>query len=356
MTIAPGTPPPITLPPSAEAPGAWQAVHVYYGAIRQAMLTDCVRPLVAGLRKDGLIAGWFFINYWVEGPHLRLRLKPRTAAQTGEVLRRAEAAIEDFLKVRPALYDARSATYTDLYSTLFDVEFTPEQRARYTGPDGTMNFRENNTFSREEYEPEYGKYGGRAGVALAEWHFEHSSDLVVEVLRTMNVHLRPVVLGVAAQLMMVMSSVFLDDAGLTADFLERYHDFWNWAFDSSAFVKESGYDDAYEAMGAGVRERFAVVRGAVARGEADRLPGVLSGWAAHCAQLRARVGALAAAGELVFSGWGEEKVERITDPQLAALRLLSPYLHMTNNRLGTTLADEAYLSHILSRALREVAP
>jgi hypothetical protein len=33
--------------------------------------------------------------------------------------------------------------------------------------------------------------------------------------------------------------------------------------------------------------------------------------------------------------------------------LLSPYLHMTNNRLTATVRDEAYLSYVLSRALRE---
>ena len=38
---------------------------------------------------------------------------------------------------------------------------------------------------------------------------------------------------------------------------------------------------------------------------------------------------------------------------MAARRLLSPYLHMTNNRLGATLSDEAYLAYALARALRE---
>jgi Lantibiotic biosynthesis dehydratase C-term len=35
------------------------------------------------------------------------------------------------------------------------------------------------------------------------------------------------------------------------------------------------------------------------------------------------------------------------------VRLLSPYMHMTNNRLGATLSDEAYLAYVLARALRD---
>ena len=34
-------------------------------------------------------------------------------------------------------------------------------------------------------------------------------------------------------------------------------------------------------------------------------------------------------------------------------RLLAPYLHMTNNRLGASLLDEVYLAHLLTRTVRE---
>ena len=340
----------------ATEPGQWQAIHVYYGAIRQAMLTTCVKPLIEGLRQDGLIDGYFFINYWLEGPHLRLRLKPCSASVTDEVVGRAQQAIAAFLRTRPALYEARSDMFVELYSTLFDLEFTPEERSRYVGPDGRMLFRDNNTFSSEPYEPEYAKYGGVAGVALAEWHFQHSTDLVIDILRTMNVHLRTVVLGIAAQLMMVMSTTFLPDAATTAEYLQRYHDFWNSAFDSTTFVQPEGYDLAYQAMGTGVQARFSAVRSALALGATDRLPAFLRAWAEHCAELRSRVAALAEVGELSFTAWDGTGTEQTDDPAEAASRLLSPYMHMTNNRLGVTLADEAYLSHVLARALREVTP
>ena len=75
-----------------------------------------------------------------------------------------------------------------------------------------MTLRPNNSFAYQPYEPEYGKYGGPAGVELAEWHFRHSSDLVIEAFRTLNVHLRTVTLGTSAQLMMVMAGAFLPDA------------------------------------------------------------------------------------------------------------------------------------------------
>jgi thiopeptide-type bacteriocin biosynthesis protein len=334
-------------------PGTWQAIHVYYGASRRVMLTDCIGPLVDGLRADGLVDSYFFINYWLEGPHLRLRLKPARAADTEAVLLRAEHAIDAFLRARPALYDPRRSFFSELYDTLFDLEFTAEQRQHYTGPDGRMRIRESNSRSREPYEPEYSKYGGPHGIDLAEWHFEYSSDQVISIMRTMNAHLRGALLGIAAQLMMVTITQFLPDPAAAADFLDGYHAFWSRAFDVTNFIKADAYERAYETGGPGLRRRLDVVRAALGCGSAGQLPEFLGGWAAHCAQLHSRVAALAESGQLVLRSRDGTRDETVTDVPLAARRLLSPYLHMTNNRLGATVSDEAYLAYALARALRE---
>ena len=41
--------------------------------------------------------------------------------------------------------------------------------------------------------------------------------------------------------------------------------------------------------------------------------------------------------------------------QTALVRVLSPYLHMTNNRFHVTIRDEAYLSYVMGRALRDLS-
>ena len=61
--------------PTAE-PGSWLGMHIFYGANPRPMLLDCVRPLVDELTTLGLLDSYFFMNYWQEGPHVRLRLKP----------------------------------------------------------------------------------------------------------------------------------------------------------------------------------------------------------------------------------------------------------------------------------------
>ncbi|GGV34588.1 lantibiotic biosynthesis protein [Kitasatospora herbaricolor] len=338
------------------APGDWLAFHVFYAASPRPLLLECVRPLTEELARDGLLAGWFFINYWLEGPHLRLRLRPSSPAATEAVRARAEQAIAGFLRRRPALYEVKGGFLAELYNTLFELEYPETERGRLLGEDGRMRLRANNTFSAEPYEPEYGKYGGPAGIALAEWHFQRSSDLVVEAARTMNVHLRTVVLGLSAQLMMTMSGCFLAEDEALLSFLDRYHAFWNGAFAGTNYTAQDGYDRAWTAMDATLPQRFRMIRAAVADGAPQRLPSVLRGWAEHCLELRERVLDLTGRGELVFRSWDGTRDLPVGDPAESLPMLLSPYLHMTNNRLSVTVRDEAYLSYVLGRALREPHP
>ncbi|MFR0355082.1 lantibiotic dehydratase C-terminal domain-containing protein [Streptomyces sediminimaris] len=335
-----------------DAPGEWLAVHVFYAASPRPLLLQCVKPLVDDLTREGLLAGYFFINYWLEGPHVRLRLRPARAADTDTVRERAHAALTAFLRERPALYEVRAGFLADLYETLFTLEYSEDQRAELLGPDGRMALRPNNTFEDRAYEPEYGKYGGPAGVALAEWHFQHSSDLVIEAAHSMNLHLRTVLLGLSAQLMMVMSGTFLPAEEPLLTFLDRYHAFWDKAFGGTNYTADHGYDRAYTAMGDSLPARFGHIRDAVAGGGHERLPAFLRGWAGHCAELRDRAEDLARRGELTFRSWDDTRDIHLTDPAAVLPMLLSPYLHMTNNRLSMTIRDEAFLSYVLARALR----
>ncbi|WP_327367857.1 lantibiotic dehydratase C-terminal domain-containing protein [Streptomyces sp. NBC_01217] len=350
MTSAPPTP----AATETRGAGAWQAHHIFYAANPRFMLTRCIRRLVEELEADGLLDGYFFINYWLEGPHVRLRIRPSSPDAEAEVRRRTEAAVDAFLAERPALYEVDSGFLNDFYNTLFDIEFPGAERGQYLDDRGRMNLRPNNSRSEERYEPEYGKYGGPAGIELAEWHFRHSSDLVIDAFRTKNLHLRTVLLGTSAQLMMVMAAAFLPERRELADYLDSYYEFWHRAFPGTGFIGSDEYDRNYASMAAGLAARFAGIRAAVAGGEgAARLPGSLAGWAEHCIELRDRAVELTLRGDLTFRSWNGERDEVVTDPALSLPLLLSPYMHMTNNRLHVTIRDEAYLAHVLGRALRE---
>ncbi|KRV47767.1 hypothetical protein AQ490_05170 [Wenjunlia vitaminophila] len=330
-------------------PGEWQAIHIFYAGDPGPLLMQCVDPLVNGLIVDGLVSEYFFVHSWLEGPHLRLRLRPRAGADTRQILRRSRTAVSAFLEDRPALYEIKPEL-VDFYSTMFEIDYTPEQRKLLLEPDGRARLRPTNTFSFEPYEPEWGRYGGEAGVALAEWHFKHSSDLVIEAARSMDLRRRPAQLTLGAQLMMVMATAFLRDDQRIEEFLLHYQEFWLRTFSLAAPPTQAGYDRGYNTMGPDVRRRFARVRRAFGE-DAGRLPGLFHTWAEHCTELRERVVDLAERGKLVFRSWNPGG--HLADPPAALELLLTPYLRMTNNRLHLAMRDEPYLAYLLARSLRE---
>ncbi|MGP4102645.1 thiopeptide-type bacteriocin biosynthesis protein [Nonomuraea sp. KM90] len=348
---------------TSEPSGQWQALHIFYSANSQPLLTDCVAPLVHDLRSRGLLEKYFFINYWMEGPHVRLRLKPVTEAATPAVRTAAEVTVQEFLSSRPALYEF-DQEMLKAQENLFIMEYPDETERRRMYPDGRIPVQDNNTFHYRTYEPEYHRYGGPAGVALAERHFEFSSDLVIKLLQTTNVHIRPVLLGLAAQLMMISVSVFLRDARRMTHFLERYHDYWNSSFgldywSSSSRIAEASaasYRLCYDTMKDELATRFVDTHSTIQRGELDRLTGFRSLWARHWETLHEQVLEHGTAGKLTFLRAFSSKTPKvISDREVLLPHLLASYVHMTNNRLGLTIADEAYLAYILARTLQDNA-
>lgn len=352
----------------AEAcPGDWMALHIFYAGNPAPLLSQCVAPLVRDLRRRGLIFRYFFIRYWMEGPHTRLRLRPARAEYAPEVRRLAEAAIEDYLRRRPAVYSVDSEMTADLYRQMFVAEYGErEWDARY-GPDGKMPVRENNSYAYMEYEPEYDRYGGPAGIDLAEWHFEKSSDMVLRLLDTTNVHVRTVMFGISAQLTLLMCFTFLGDADTVADFLDGYGTFWEMSYMQADEGRHGMYDKVYAELARPLAGRTAEIRGAVTGGQPGDLTGFARDWAGHCRELRERVVDAVAGGRLVFqvfedraAGGGvhpdpERERRPASDPAMTLRILLSSYIHMTNNRLGVNIHDEVYLAYLLKRAVLDDA-
>jgi len=326
----------------------WISLHVFYAANSNPLLVDCVVPLVRELREQGLLRRWFFIKYWLEGPHVRLRLLPERAVDAARVRDAAQDALSAFLRRRPALYEADRDNSGDLFKQMFLAEYGEQRWNQEYGPAGFMPYRENNSVHQIPYEREYDRYGGPAGIELSEWHFEKSSEIVVKLFESANTHVRTVLLGQSVQLAMALCQVFLPDGPAIADFLENYRTFWEDSYQESSDDQHPMFDRRYARMAESLRERILVVHDSVHKAKRDTMTPLQREWQDHCVELRTRVVELAEAGTLTF------RQGAVSDPHTALSILLTSYVHMTNNRLGVSILDEIYLSYINRRALLEL--
>jgi len=325
----------------------WLSFHVFYAANAGPILVEGVTPVIDRLRATGRIERWFFIRYWLEGPHVRLRVLPARAEDAPHVRTEVLAALEAVLARRPALYETDRDASGELFKRMYLAEYSEEQWNAAYGADGEMPYRANNSVHEVPYDQELDRYGGPAGMALSEWHFERSSDLVLRLLATGNTHLRTVLLGQTAQLCMALCSAFLPDEAAVAVFLDNYRTFWETSYQEPSTGQHETFDRSFERMRDRLEERLLRVRAAV------RDPGTAVGleraWAEHCLALRDRATELALAGELSF------RDGPVTDPAVALPILLSSYVHMTANRLGASILDEIYLAYVNRRAVLGLA-
>jgi hypothetical protein len=312
-----------------------QAVHA---------LIDCVAPLVRDLRERGLVSSYFFVNHWADA-HIRLRLRPTGLDHLDEIGRTAESAMARFLaRHEPAPDEPEDCLTVDHLVLLY----TDEERGWIS--EDTARHLPGRTGGRVRYlrhEPEYDRYGGPAGIELAEWHFEHSSDVVLDLAQSVDAHTRQVMLGLSAQLIMIMTAAFLPDTPRLAAYLAEL------GHGASSGCPDADTDD--DEVSSLLRGRFAEIRAAAAdptgEGAAGYRPGDPGGdWARHCHELHGRVQELRRAGELVFPS-PAGRLAAVTDEDDLLPRLLTPYLRATNNRLGAGPADETYVAHLLARAL-----
>lgn len=328
----------------------WVALHVFYASDANPILVEAVRPLVEELRRDELIDRWFFIKYWMEGPHLRVRFHPARPELREEVTSRATAALEAFLARRPALYDTDIDGLGDIYKKMYIAEYGEQRFVEEYGVDGVMPFRPNNSVALMPYEQEFDRYGGPVGMELAEWHFQHSSDLVAKLLATSNTHVRPVLLGLATQLSLMTAYTFLGSDEAVRRFLQRYRSFWETSYQEPSDDYHDSFDKSFELTRASLTERIDRIRSISEGDQAQALSGIERTWLTHCRELRDRVEA--ESRRLLFpSRTGGSGKEPIADPEGRAAVLLSSYIHMTNNRFGVAILDEIYLSYLIERAL-----
>jgi thiopeptide-type bacteriocin biosynthesis protein len=331
----------------------WMSVHLFYYGSIGTVLTECIVPLIEKLRTAQLIQRYFFIRYWLEGYHIRLRLLPAEGITHERIQQEIEPEIKAYLQRRPALFvPADAKTYQDIARKLYIAEYGEGWLRKHYGEEGAIPLRPNNSFAYIPYVPEYNRYGGQEGVALAEWHFEQSSDIVLQLLENVNAQERTILLGIGTQLTLAYCYAFFEQERDIISFLEGYLEFWQKGYNT--FEDWEPLQKRYQRGALSLQKRITDLKKHFFNPSGDAGTEIERRWFPHLLELRERLTTLVERRALQFRRSEQEDFFVPDSPDVAYRLLLRSYIHMTSNRLGISIQEEVYLAYLLRCALQDL--
>ncbi|WP_270973568.1 lantibiotic dehydratase C-terminal domain-containing protein [Trueperella sp.] len=327
----------------------WRAYHIFYGGNPLIVLRECILPLAEDLQREGVIPDYFFINYWLEGSHVRLRLRVRPE-RVEELDARVLERVRQYLAASPSYHPMAELADNNFYESLFAGEFTDADRPKYFDANGDPMFAENNSIEVREYEPEWLRYGGEVGMLISERQFVDSTQLMVRLMHLGNLGVRTILLGIASQISFITAVCLLQDADLVEDFFVAYHHRWADGYDTNpAYGTEEGRRQ-HQVTVENLRKKIVPRADAIRRGDVGDLPQILRDWVQVCLKVRFQIEQACEHSALRFEY--DDGVRSVTKVDDAAWSLCHSYIHMTNNRMMVSVADEAFLAYQLVEAMR----
>ncbi|MCH3973673.1 MAG: hypothetical protein LKE49_01235 [Bifidobacterium tibiigranuli] len=312
------------------------------------LLKECVAPLVTELKRRNWISKFFYICYWTEGLHLRLRLLPAIGSDTDTVSEYVMSFCKSYLARKPALKPSVTWVLKKQYNELFQAEYKDNDRNSFFNRDGSPIFSANNTIEPRKYEPEYSRYGGKNGIGLSEAHFCVSSEFVLALASHGRLDSPNLVRGMAALIMYIYVRVFLGGRLEAKTFFYHYYQHWTSSYGIQTRYADPTNHVEFESAISQLASEISVFEDAIVNHLS--MGQVLDSWLLECQRMSSSITQLAEEHKLVFGDkWAFEGVVK-PNAQTSKQILLQSYVHMMNNRLTVEIADEAYLAFLLSSA------
>jgi thiopeptide-type bacteriocin biosynthesis protein len=296
---------------ASEEPLEWLYYQLFPGGLPK--MDTLIRQLVGTAGRMAMEQGadrWFFIRYLDErGPHVRFRARGRRGS-IDALQRRLDVLFRAGI---PEVARSRGTGPP----TLVRLPFPQPEVNNHTG------------FVTRIYEPEWDKYGGAVGVDLAEIVFQVSSQVALEVLE-LTADDAVARAAVALALMRCAARRTIPPAHERA-FWDRY--FWHWS--------------------GGERARAETVRSWVMRASQRGADHFLPASSTMLADVRFRP-LIERYADVLQTTFGDGHAHQAL--LVAPDELLFHHTHMTNNRLGLTAIEEAFLAGVLLQIADETSP
>lgn len=296
------------------------------------LLIDYVQPWIETAKNQAWIDRSFFIRYAEGGYHVRLRMQGQPKQLRQHLQPFLQRAIAGFYM-----------TYADTLGLPTSVTFPWLQTNQYVRV--------------RDYEPEYAKYGGEAGMPLAEAHFDVSSQVALAVIAATRES------GIprgqyALDLISLMLQAYTANALEQAFILKGHTAYWLTQMPSSEQKRlQAVFENHFQKQ----KGRFArrLQHTCLQNQWPQPIPNPASLWREHLATHMAQLQQLERTGQLpsiVSPNYLNQQLwwqqfSTVQAMPTVGLLMLPNYIHMLCNRLGLSVMKEAQLAYLMYRTI-----
>lgn len=301
----------------------WISLYIYFkGDIYEPecdkIILDLVENIVNYAKSNKLFEKYFFIRYSENGPHVRLRFYADQFLFNNLLMSFIEDSINNYKPKELLSYPAPSATQTESNSSIILVD----------------------------YEPEIERYGGKEAIKIAEEFFFYSSETAIELIKQMDTNDRSSRLGKGLLATLVLIYVFLPERQQASMFFDHYSKGYLSTFGTNEEIKSmwlEAFDKGFDKQSEKLIEFINLIWEALNTG--DDISEVLDAYKKNLNTIKEKLKILLDSGNLNKKGY---MIENWYD---CIRTIVSSYVHMMNNRLGVSIKEESYISHLISKAL-----
>lgn len=299
----------------------WISLHIFHNYSFEKVLNEHIFPLTNYLKEKKYIRSMFFIRYWEGGPHIRYRVLP--------------LANTDISLLKNIIFNKSKKYFSEL----------KKENLKYS-------------FEFIDYIKEKTRYGGGKLINVAEEHFQDSSNTILKLLNSNFLNWNySTAISFAIQMHTVFAKKLNADIDKSIIFFELYYK--HWLFYSVKLNKDGeATQEQVDKVKVFFKESYKkqeTTTNYIVKAIWEELESIewLGKWSKSCSKIKS-----------LLMQVNEEDIELLNSPYIhensnlsirdqKLFSIFDSYIHMTNNRLGIHLRDEAFIAYIIMNGLKK---
>lgn len=310
----------------------WLSVYLYHKQPFEMFLINVIKPFVKKTIKNKLAANYFYIRYWDDGPHIRLRFKCINDKKVSDLKENIKKYFNNYYLSNPESFNFNSFVTT------------------------SSHLKKRKPYRFKKYEPEIKRYGGKYGLLVAEEHFEYSSKVILNLIDESQPWDYSHSLGKAILLLAILIKSVIssnDQANKVIDYLfQLFLDtFYASIFKLNIPIDKNDFSNKYDKELLDIKKKLKpFILNVFENDLNDSLEGTLKVWYNSIISTDKKIKMLYKTGKL-FSPFRKRDNKNQFETIYA---IYSSYIHMTNNRLGVSNLDEVKNIYLLREIVKEL--